>query len=157
MLEADDNAPDWGILSSVIFTDGRFRDILYVDGGPSRGHVGTVKMSGQDVFKHAVEKLAHCLDAAIEASGKSVSEIDWLVPHQANLRIINMLQKKLNMPDERIVRTVDRHANTSAASIPLAFDEVMRKDMISAGDIVAFEGIGGGLAWGAAIARIGKP
>ena len=157
VLEADDNAPDWGILSSVIFTDGRFRDILYVDGGPSRGHVGTVKMSGQDVFKHAVEKLAHCLDAAIEASGKSVSEIDWLVPHQANLRIINKLQKKLNMPDERVVRTVDRHANTSAASIPLAFDEVMRKDMISAGDIVAFEGIGGGLAWGAAIARIGKP
>ena len=80
-----------------------------------------------------------------------------LIPHQANLRIINMLQKKLNMPDERVVRTVDRHANTSAASIPLAFDEVMRKDMISAGDIVAFEGIGGGLAWGAAIARIGKP
>lgn len=157
VLEADDNAPDWGILSSVIFTDGRFRDILYVDGGPARGNVGTVKMSGQDVFKHAVEKLAHCLDAAIVASGKSVSDIDWLVPHQANIRIINMLQRKLNMPDEQVIRTVDRHANTSAASIPLAFDEAMRKNMISAGDIVAFEGIGGGLAWGAAIVRVGKP
>ena len=115
-LEADDHAPDWGILSSVIFTDGRYRDILYVDGGPARGQVGTVKMSGQDVFKHAVEKLAHCLDAAITASGKSASDIDWLVPHQANIRIINMLQRKLNMSYDKVVRTVDRHANTGIYS-----------------------------------------
>ncbi|MGB2324345.1 MAG: 3-oxoacyl-[acyl-carrier-protein] synthase III C-terminal domain-containing protein, partial [Candidatus Puniceispirillales bacterium] len=95
--------------------------------------------------------------AAITASGKSASDIDWLVPHQANIRIINMLKRKLNMSDEKVIRTVDRHANTSAASIPLAFDEAMRKNMISAGDIVAFEGIGGGLTWGAAIVRVGRP
>ncbi len=157
ILEASDQAKGWGILSSVIFTDGRFRDILYVDGGPARGHVGTVKMSGQDVFKHAVEKLASGLDQAINQSGLQADDIDWLVPHQANIRIINNLQKKLNMPDERVVRTVSRHANTSAASIPLAFDEAMREHRIKSGDVVAFEGIGGGLAWGASIVRVGKP
>jgi 3-oxoacyl-[acyl-carrier-protein] synthase-3 len=157
VLEASDNANGWGILSSVIFTDGRFRDILYVDGGPARGHVGTVKMSGQDVFKHAVEKLAAGLDQAIKQAGLQASDIDWLVPHQANIRIINNLQKKLNISDEKVVRTVSRHANTSAASIPLAFDEAMRENRIKNGDIVAFEGIGGGLAWGASIVRIGKP
>ena len=157
ILEASDDAKGWGILSSVIFTDGRFRDILYVDGGPARGHVGTVKMSGQDVFKHAVEKLASGLDQAIKKSGLQADDIDWLVPHQANIRIINNLQKKLNMSDERVVRTVSRHANTSAASIPLAFDEAMRENRIQNGDVVAFEGIGGGLAWGASIVRVGKP
>lgn len=157
ILEASDQAKGWGILSSVIFTDGRFRDILYVDGGPARGKVGTVKMNGQDVFKHAVEKLASGLDQAIKQSGLQENDIDWLVPHQANVRIINYLQKKLKMPDEKIVRTVSRHANTSAASIPLAFDEAMRENRIQNGDVVAFEGIGGGLAWGASIVRIGKP
>jgi 3-oxoacyl-[acyl-carrier-protein] synthase-3 len=157
ILEANDQAKGWGILSSVIFTDGRFRDILYVDGGPARGKVGTVKMNGQDVFKHAVEKLASGLDQAIKQSGLQENDIDWLVPHQANVRIINYLQKKLKMPDEKIVRTVSRHANTSAASIPLAFDEAMRENRIQNGDVVAFEGIGGGLAWGASIVRIGKP
>lgn len=157
ILEASNDAKGWGILSSVIFTDGRFRDILYVDGGPARGHVGTVKMSGQDVFKHAVEKLASGLDQAIKKSGLQADDIDWLVPHQANIRIINNLQKKLNMSDERVVRTVSRHANTSAASIPLAFDEAMRENRIKNGDVVAFEGIGGGLAWGASIVRVGKP
>jgi len=157
ILEASDQAKGWGILSSVIFTDGRFRDILYVDGGPARGKVGTVKMNGQDVFKHAVEKLASGLDQAIKQSGLQENDIDWLVPHQANVRIINYLQKKLKMPDEKVVRTVSRHANTSAASIPLAFDEAMRENRIQNGDVVAFEGIGGGLAWGACIVRIGKP
>ena len=157
ILEANDQAKGRGILSSVIFTDGRFRDILYVDGGPARGKVGTVKMNGQDVFKHAVEKLASGLDQAIKQSGLQENDIDWLVPHQANVRIINYLQKKLKMPDEKIVRTVSRHANTSAASIPLAFDEAMRENRIQNGDVVAFEGIGGGLAWGASIVRIGKP
>jgi len=157
ILEASDQAKGWGILSSVIFTDGRFRDILYVDGGPARGKVGTVKMNGQDVFKHAVEKLASGLDQAIKQSGLQENDIDWLVPHQANVRIINYLQKKLKMPDEKVVRTVSRHANTSAASIPLAFDEAMRENRIQNGDVVAFEGIGGGLAWGASIVRIGKP
>ena len=157
ILEASDQAKGWGILSSVIFTDGRFRDILYVDGGPARGKVGTVKMNGQDVFKHAVEKLASGLDQAIKQSGLQENDIDWLVPHQAHVRIINYLQKKLKMPYEKVVRTVSRHANTSAASIPLAFDEAMRENRIQNGDVVAFEGIGGGLAWGASIVRIGKP
>ena len=157
LLEASDDAENWGILSSVIFTDGRFRDILYVDGGVARGQVGKVKMSGQDVFKHAIEKLANGLDHAITHSGLGAEDIDWLVPHQANERIIKTLQKKINLPDERVIRTIARHANTSAASIPLAFDEAMRNKQIKAGDVVAFEGIGGGLAWGAAIVRVGRP
>ena len=161
VLEASDEAENygenWGILSSVIFTDGRFRDILYVDGGVARGQVGKVKMVGQDVFKHAVEKLANGLDQAIAQSGLEAQDIDWLVPHQANDRIIKTLQKKLKLPDERVIRTIARHANTSAASIPLAFDEAMRGKQIKSGDVVAFEAIGGGLAWGAAIVRVGRP
>ena len=161
VLEASD-APEncdenWGILSSVIFTDGRFRDILYVDGGVARGQVGKVKMVGPDVFKHAVEKLANGLDQAMTQSGLGAEDIDWLVPHQANDRIIKTLQKKLKLPDERVIRTIARHANTSAASIPLAFDEAMRGKQIKSGDVVAFEAIGGGLAWGAAIVRVGRP
>ena len=160
VLEASDSpenyGENWGILSSVIFTDGRFRDILYVDGGVARGQVGKVKMVGQDVFKHAVEKLANGLDQAIAQSGLEAQDIDWLVPHQANDRIIKTLQKKLKLPDERVICTIARHANTSAASIPLAFDEAMRGKQIKSGDVVAFEAIGGGLAWGAAIVRVGR-
>ena len=152
VLEASDGGENWGILSSVIFTDGRFRDILYVDGGVARGQVGKVKMIGPDVFKHAVEKLANGLDQAMTQSGLGAEDIDWL-----DDRIIKTLQKKLKLPDERVIRTIARHANTSAASIPLAFDEAMRGKQIKAGDVVAFEAIGGGLAWGAAIVRVGRP
>lgn len=165
ILEATDASSDaspsesWGILSSVLFTDGRYRDILYVDGGAGRdgGKVGVVKMSGREVFKHAVEKLSAGLDDALAKAGVAPHELDWLVPHQANIRIINTLQKKLDMPDEKVICTVDRHANTSAASIPLALDEAVRDGRIKSGHLVAFEGIGGGLSWGASIVRIGKP
>ena len=121
VLEAADDAPeDWGVLSSVLHTDGRYRDILYVDGGPSAtGTVGHVKMKGQDVFKHAVEKLASAMNEAIDKAGHHPEDIDWLIPHQANIRIIDGMQRKLGLPAERVVRCVAKHANTSAASIRL--------------------------------------
>jgi len=153
ILEASDQAKGWGILSSVIFTDGRFRDILYVDGGPARGKVGTVKMNGQDVFKHAVEKLASGLDQAIKQSGLQENDIDWLVPHQANKRIITATAKKLSLPLEKVIMTVQDHGNTSAASIPLALDVAVRDGRIQRGQILMFEAIGGGFAWGAVILR----
>ena len=158
ILEGTPYQEGWGILSSVLFTDGRYRDILYVDGGPSRGaHVGTVKMKGQDLFKHAVEKLSSSLNKAIDASGLSIDQIDWLVPHQANMRIINQLHKRLNISDEKVILTVSSHANTSAASIPLALNDAVSRGVIKSGHVVAFEAIGGGLSWGASVARIGKP
>lgn len=148
----------WGILASALFTDGQYRDILYTDDGPGRGKTsGVVKMQGQEVFKHAVEKLAGGLDAAMAKANITADEIDWLVPHQANLRIINMMQRKLKLPDEKVIRTVASHANTSAASIPLALDHAVRQQKIKNGEIVALEAIGGGLTWGASILRIGKP
>ncbi|MCG8622091.1 MAG: ketoacyl-ACP synthase III [Proteobacteria bacterium] len=151
-------ASHWGILASALFTDGQYRDILYADDGPARGKTsGVVKMQGQEVFKHAVEKLAGGLDAAMAKANITADEIDWLVPHQANLRIINMMQKKLKLPDEKVIRTVAHHANTSAASIPLALDYALRQQKIKNGEIVALEAIGGGLTWGASIVRIGKP
>lgn len=161
VLEAtprDAKTADWGVLATALFTDGSYRDILFADGGPSRtGTAGVTKMQGQEVFKHAVEKLADSLDAVIAKSGLTADDIDWLVPHQANLRIINMMQRKLKLPDEKVIRTVDRHANTSAASIPLALDEAVRSGQIKKGALVALEAIGGGLTWGAALVRVGKP
>ena len=158
ILEAAAPADDWGVLSSVLHTDGRYRDILYVDGGPSEtGTVGHVRMKGQDVFKHAVEKLSSALDEALTKAGKTSDDIDWLVPHQANLRIINGMQKKLGMDPQKVVRTVSEHANTSAASIPLALTAAVRDGRIQSGHVLAFEAIGGGLSWGASIVRFGRP
>jgi 3-oxoacyl-[acyl-carrier-protein] synthase-3 len=158
ILEAAAPADDWGVLSSVFHTDGRYRDILYVDGGPSEtGTVGHVRMKGQDVFKHAVEKLSSALDEALTKAGKTSDDIDWLVPHQANLRIINGMQKKLGMDPQKVVRTVSEHANTSAASIPLALTAAVRDGRIQSGHVLAFEAIGGGLSWGASIVRFGRP
>ncbi|CAI8344673.1 MAG: 3-oxoacyl-[acyl-carrier-protein] synthase 3 [Alphaproteobacteria bacterium UBA4588] len=158
ILEAAAPADDWGVLSSVLHTDGRYRDILYVDGGPSEtGTVGHVRMKGQDVFKHAVEKLSSALDEALKKAGKTPDDIDWLVPHQANLRIINGMQKKLGIDPQKVVRTVSEHANTSAASIPLALTAAVRDGRIQSGHVLAFEAIGGGLSWGASIVRFGRP
>ena len=158
ILEAGATVDDWGVLSSVLHTDGRYRDILYVDGGPSEtGTVGHVRMKGPDVFKHAVEKLSSALDEALTKAGKTPDEIDWLVPHQANLRIINGMQKKLGMDPQKVVRTVSEHANTSAASIPLALNTAVRDGRIQSGHVLAFEAIGGGLSWGASIVRFGRP
>ena len=158
ILEASDDAQNYGILSSALYTDGRYRDILYVDGGPSKtGSVGHVRMKGQDVFRHAVEKLASSMYTVIEQAGVSETEIDWLIPHQANLRIIDGMQKKLGLPADRVVRTVSEHANTSAASIPLALNQAVSDGRVKSGHLLAFEAIGGGLSWGAALVRYGRP
>lgn len=159
VLELDEEAPEhYGVLANVLHTDGRYRDILYVDGGPSQsGTVGHVRMEGKEVFRHAVEKLSSAMEETLQIAGVDASEVDWLVPHQANIRIIDGMQKKLGLPSERVVRTVANHANTSAASIPLALTEAVSDGRIQSGDLLALEAIGGGLSWGAALVRYGRP
>ena len=143
-----------GILSTHLHSDGRFRDILYVDGGPSSTQtVGHLRMAGKEVFRHAVSCLAAVAGEALAANGMTIADIDWLVPHQANVRILEGVARKLGIAAERVIMTVDRHANTSAASIPLALDEAVRDGRIRPGDLVLMEAIGGGLSWGAALAR----
>ena len=155
---ADTPAEDWGVLSTVLHTDGRYRDILYVDGGPSSSKtVGHVRMRGQDVFKHAVEKLSSSMNEVIAETGHAPTDIDWLIPHQANIRIIDGMQKKLGLPPEKVVKTVAQHANTSAASIPLALSAATRDGRVKSGHLLAFEAIGGGLSWGASLVRYGRP
>ena len=159
VLEADDTAPDtYGILSNILHTDGRYRDILYVDGGPSAtGTKGHVRMEGKEVFRHAVEKLSSAMNEALEKAEVRPEDVDWLVPHQANIRIIDGMQKKLGLPADRVVRTVSEHANTSAASIPLALNTAVKDGRIQNGHLLALEAIGGGLSWGASVVRYGKP
>ncbi|WP_372618746.1 beta-ketoacyl-ACP synthase III [Falsiroseomonas sp.] len=143
-----------GLLSTHMHADGRHGDILVVDGGAgTTGGTGVVRMAGREVFKHAVTKLAAAVDEALAANGLGHGDVNWLVPHQANLRIIEAMGRKLHLPLERVVVTVDRHANTSAASIPLALAEAARDGRIKTGDLVLMEAIGGGLTWGAALAR----
>ena len=145
---------DRGVLAVDLHSDGRYTDLLYVDGGPSTtGTTGVVKMAGQEIFKHAVVKLAQTGGAALERAGLDKSEVDWLVPHQANLRIMTMTAQKLGVPMERVVVTVQEHGNTSAASIPLALSVAHADGRISKGDVLLLEAIGGGLAWGAAVLR----
>lgn len=143
-----------GILSTHLHSDGRYGDLLYVDGGPSSSKtVGHIRMSGREVFRHAVVYLADIVNEALEANGLKCSDIDWLVPHQANKRIIDGTARKLGLSADRIVVTVDRHANTSAASIPLALDEAVRDGRIQPGHLVLMEALGGGLTWGAGLVR----
>ena len=158
VLEAEEAPDNYGILASSLHSDGAYRDILYVDGGPSvNGEVGHVRMEGQDVFRHAVDKLASVMQEVLDQAGISADEVDWLVPHQANIRIINGMQRKFGLSSERVVRTVDQHANTSAASIPLALSQAVHDGRIQPGDLLALEAIGGGLAWGGALVRFGRP
>jgi 3-oxoacyl-[acyl-carrier-protein] synthase-3 len=158
ILEITDEASDWGIRSSVLHADGAHRDILYVDGGPSSTNdVGHVRMEGKEVFRHAVEKLAAVMDEALAAADMQPQDIDWLVPHQANIRIIDAMQKKMQLPSEKVVRTVAAHANTSAASIPLALATAVGDGRVQNGDLLAMEAIGGGLVWGAALVKFGRP
>ena len=158
ILESEDAPDHYGILASALHSDGAYRDILYVDGGPSAtGDVGHVRMSGQDVFRHAVDKLSTVMQEVLDQAGIRAEEVDWLVPHQANIRIINGMQRKFGLPAERVVRTVDKHANTSAASIPLALSEAVHDGRIKSGDLLALEAIGGGLAWGGSLVRYGRP
>jgi 3-oxoacyl-[acyl-carrier-protein] synthase-3 len=144
-----------GILTTHLHSDGRGHDALYVDGGPSStGQVGHVRMQGKEVFKHAVSKLAAVIQETLDANGLTGQDIDWLVPHQANRRIIDGMADKFGLPHDKVVVTVDRHANTSAASVPLALAEAIGDGRIKPGDLVVLEAIGGGLAWGAALVRI---
>ncbi len=145
---------DRGILSTDLHSDGAQKDILYVDGGVSTtGEAGCLRMQGKEVFRHAVEKLAHTARTAIERAGVTASDIDWIVPHQANLRIIRGTANKLGLPMERVVVTVADHGNTSAASIPLALSVGVARGQIKPGDLIVTEAIGGGLAWGAVVLR----
>ncbi|MBX9943458.1 MAG: ketoacyl-ACP synthase III [Reyranella sp.] len=145
---------DRGVLANALHSDGRQHDILYVDGGPSSTRTtGFLRMEGKEVFKHAVVNMTAVVGEVLAKAGFEAKDIDWLVPHQANKRIIDGTGRKLGLPPERVVVTVDRHANTSAASIPLALDAAVQDGRIKKGDLVLLEGIGGGLAWGASLVR----
>ena len=145
---------DRGILASALHSDGRQHDILYVDGGPSSTRTtGYLRMEGKEVFKHAVVKMAAVVGEVLASACLESKDVDWLVPHQANKRIIDGTGRKLGLPPERVVITVDKHANTSAASIPLALDTAVKDGRIKKGDLLLLEGIGGGLAWGASLIR----
>jgi 3-oxoacyl-[acyl-carrier-protein] synthase-3 len=146
---------DRGILSTHLHAQGALGDILYVDGAVGRpDKPGYLVMNGREVFRHAVVRLAEAVEEALAANGLTHRDVDWLVPHQANLRIIDAMGRKLGLPPERVVITVDRHANTSAASIPLALAEARNDGRIRSGDLVLMEALGGGLAWGSALVRI---
>ena len=143
-----------GVLSTHLHSDGRLHDILYVDGGPSStGTAGFLRMEGREVFRQAVQHLSEAVDEALQANGLSPSDIDWLVPHQANTRIIDAVGRKLGLPADRTILTIERHANTSAASIPLALDAAVGDGRIQPGHLIVMEALGGGLTWGASVVR----
>jgi 3-oxoacyl-[acyl-carrier-protein] synthase-3 len=156
VLEAVDSEglpSDRGILSTDLNSDGRYRDLLYVDGGTSTGTTGHLRMQGREVFRHAIEKLAETAHAALEKAGLGPDDVDWIVPHQANIRIIEGTAKRMQVGMDRVVVTVQDHGNTSAASIPLALSVGVQRGQIKPGHLVVTEGIGGGLAWGSVVLR----
>ena len=156
VLEAAEGAgtsADRGILATDLNSDGRYRDLLYVDGGASTGTTGHLRMQGKEVFRHAVEKLAQTAHAALDKAGLTSADVDWIVPHQANLRIITATAQRMQVPMDRVVLTVQDHGNTSAASIPLALSVGKARGQIKPGDLVVTEAIGGGLAWGSVVLR----
>lgn len=156
ILEAKDGqgtSDDRGILSVDLHSDGRYRDLLYVDGGVSTKSTGYLRMQGNQVFRHAVEKLAATAEAALDKASLTSSDVDWIVPHQANIRIIQGTAKKMALPMSQVVVTVQDHGNTSAASIPLAMSVGKQRGQIKEGDLLVTEAIGGGLAWGAVVLR----
>jgi 3-oxoacyl-[acyl-carrier-protein] synthase-3 len=156
ILEAQQGAgagSDRGILSVDLHSDGRFKDLLYVDGGVSTHSTGHLRMQGREVFRHAVEKLAETAHSALDKAGLTSADVDWIVPHQANLRIITATAQRMQVPMERVVITVQDHGNTSAASIPLALSVGRDRGQIKPGDLVVTEAIGGGLAWGSVVLR----
>ncbi|EQB13896.1 beta-ketoacyl-ACP synthase III [Novosphingobium lindaniclasticum] len=152
--EQDDDSPR-GILATRLHADGAHNELLYVDGGPSTtGTVGKLRMKGREVFRHAVVNLAEVLREVLEETGHVPADIDWLVPHQANARILDATARKLDLPVEKVVMTVGQHANTSAASVPLALDQAVRDGRITKGDLVVLEAMGGGFTWGASVVRM---
>ena len=154
-LRAADDGGASGVLSTHLHAQGTLGDMLYVDGAVGQpDKPGHLVMNGREVFRHAVAKLAAAVDEALAANGLAHADIDWLVPHQANRRIIDAMGKKLGLAPEHVVMTVDRHANTSAASIPLALAEAVRDGRIKPGDLVLMEALGGGLTWGSALVRM---
>jgi 3-oxoacyl-[acyl-carrier-protein] synthase-3 len=151
--EVDEDGP--GVIFTKLHADGAHNELLYVDGGPSTtGTVGKVRMKGREVFRHAVNNLASVLQTVLAETGFSANDIDWVVPHQANARILDATARKLGLPADKVIVTVDRHANTSAASVPLAFDVAVRDGRIKPGDLVMLEAMGGGFTWGASLVRI---
>ena len=157
VLEARDEAGDQprGVLSTKLHADGAHNQLLFVDGGPSTtGTVGKLRMKGREVFRHAVTNLTSVLHEVVTQAGVTIDEIDWLVPHQANARILEATAKKLNLSPDKVIMTVDRHANTSAASVPLALDAAVRDGRIKQGDLVMLEAMGGGFTWGASLLRV---
>jgi 3-oxoacyl-[acyl-carrier-protein] synthase-3 len=145
---------DRGILSTRIRSDGRFEDLLYVDGGPgSTKTVGHLRMNGREVFRHAVQKISGVIEETLVETGFAADEIDLFIPHQANKRILDGIAKKLNVPPEKIVMTLDKHGNTSAASIPLALNQAFEDHRVKEGSLVLMEAMGGGFTWGAVLAR----
>ena len=156
ILEAVDGAgdnSDRGILSTDLNSDGRYKDLLYVDGGVSTQNTGMLRMEGNEIFRHAVEKLANTATTALGKIGLGADDVDWVVPHQANIRIIQSTAKKLGVGMDRVIVTVQDHGNTSAASIPLALSVGVANGQIKPGDLVVTEAIGGGLAWGSVVIR----
>ena len=152
--EGQGTSDDRGILSTHLHSDGRLHDLLYVDGGPSStGEVGFLRMEGKEVFRHAVKKMSEVVIEALEATGLNAEDVDWFVPHQANKRIIDGTARKLGVNSDRVVVTIDIHANTSAASIPLALSVAVDDARIKPGDLVLIEAMGGGLTWGSGILR----
>ena len=143
-----------GVLAAKLHADGRHNQLLYVDGGPSTtGTVGKVRMKGPEVFRHAVTNLAAVMGEVLDIAGLKSADVDWVVPHQANARILDATARKLGLPPEKVVVTVADHANTSAASVPLALDRAVRDGRIQPGHIVVLEAMGGGFTWGAAVIR----
>ena len=157
VLQAADGAgttDDRGVLSTHLHSDGRHHDMLYVDGGPSStGTAGHLRMEGREVFKHAITKMSEVTVEALEATGLAIDDIDWVVPHQANRRIIDGTGRKLGINGDRVMVTIDRHANTSAASIPLALDTALQEQRLREGHLVLLEAMGGGLTWGSSLIR----
>jgi|WP_295666179.1 3-oxoacyl-[acyl-carrier-protein] synthase-3 len=152
--ESDGGADSRGILATKLHADGRHNGLLYVDGGPSTtGTVGKVRMKGREVFRHAVVNLATVMTESLAIAGLDAADVDWVVPHQANARILDATARKLGLPPEKVIVTVDRHANTSAASVPLALDVAVRDGRIKPGQLLVLEAMGGGFTWGAAIVR----
>lgn len=146
---------DRGILATKLHADGQWGDMLYVDGGPSTTQtVGKLRMKGREVFRHAVVNLADVLGEVLEAAGLTAADVDWVVPHQANARIIDATARKLGLSPDKVVLTVDRHANTSAASVPLALDVAVKDGRIKPGDTIVLEAMGGGFTWGAAVLSV---
>ena len=146
---------DRGILSTHIYSDGEYYDMLYVDGGPSTtGTSGYLRMEGKEVFRHAVQRMSEVVETALETNGLKIDDVDWLIPHQANKRIMDSIAKKLSFPAEKIVVTVDKQANTSAATIPLALEQAASDGRLKKGNLIALSALGGGFSWGSALFRL---